>query len=127
MILIILVILDHSLVSVWWYQRLYNTILPPEDEHICLKHVDAWNKLIKFSASSCFILTVLHSTFRQLARYLFFTSLNSLKQITLVNTQNVSVTKIVDSSSIQNAETKYDLRIQFLALVVMIHEVWLNA
>jgi len=47
--------------------------------------------------------------------------------ITLVNTQNVSVTKIVDYSSIQRAETKYDLRIQFLALVVMIHELWLNA
>ena len=47
--------------------------------------------------------------------------------ITLVNTQNVFVTKIVDSSSIQRAETKYGLRIQFLALVVMIHEVWLNA
>jgi len=47
--------------------------------------------------------------------------------ITLVNTQNVSVTKVVDSSSIQRAETKYGLRIQFLALVVMIHEVWLNA
>ena len=46
--------------------------------------------------------------------------------ITLVNTQNVSVTKIVDSSSIQRAETKYGLRIHFLALVVMIHEVWLN-
>jgi hypothetical protein len=45
---------------------------------------------------------------------------------TLVNTQNVSVTKIVDSSSIQCAESKYGLRIQFLALVVMIHEVWLN-
>jgi len=47
--------------------------------------------------------------------------------ITLVNTQNVSATKIIDSSSIQRAETKYGLRIQFLALVVMIHEVWLNA
>ena len=47
--------------------------------------------------------------------------------ITLVNTQNVSVTRIVDSSSIQRAETKYGLRIQFLALVFMIHEVWLNA
>jgi len=47
--------------------------------------------------------------------------------ITLVNTQNVSVTKIVDSFSIQRAETKYGLRIQFLALVVVIHEVWLNA
>jgi predicted transcriptional regulator len=42
---------------------------------------------------------------------------------TLVNTQNVSITKIVDSSSIQCAESKYGLRIQFLALVVMIHEV----
>jgi len=47
--------------------------------------------------------------------------------ISLVNTQNVSVTKIVDSYSIQLAETKYGLRIQFLALVVMIHQVWLNA
>jgi len=49
---------------------------------------------------------------------------------TPVNTQNVSATKIVDSSSIQRAETKYGLRIQFLAflaLIVMIHEVWLNA
>jgi len=25
--LVILVILDHSLVSVWWYQSLYSTIL----------------------------------------------------------------------------------------------------
>jgi len=47
--------------------------------------------------------------------------------ITLVNTQNVSVTKAVDSSSIQYAEFKYGLRIEFLALAVMIHEVWLNA
>jgi len=45
----------------------------------------------------------------------------------LVNTQNVSVTKTVDSPSVQCAESKYGLRIQFLALVVMIHEVWLNA
>jgi hypothetical protein len=52
---------------------------------------------------------------------------DSQKTITLVNTQNVSVTKIVDSSSIQRAETKYGLRIQFLALVFMIHEVRLNA
>jgi len=51
---------------------------------------------------------------------------NTVK-ITLVNTQNVSVNKIFDSSSIQFAETKYGLRIQLLALVVMIHEVWLNA
>jgi hypothetical protein len=47
--------------------------------------------------------------------------------ISLVNIQNVSVTKIVDSSSIQRAETKYGLIIQFLAPVFMIHEVWLNA
>jgi len=45
----------------------------------------------------------------------------------LVNTQNVSATKTVDSHSNQCAESKYGLRIQFLALVVMIHEVWLNA
>ena len=48
-------------------------------------------------------------------------------QIALVNTKNVSVTKIVDSSSTERAETKYGLRFQFLALVVMIHEVWFNA
>jgi len=45
----------------------------------------------------------------------------------MVNTQNASVTKIGDSSSIQCAETKHGLRIQFLAMVVTIHEVWLNA
>jgi hypothetical protein len=50
-----------------------------------------------------------------------------LVSITLVHTQNVSVTKIVDSSSIQRAETKYGLRIQGLALVFTIHEVWLSA
>jgi len=47
--------------------------------------------------------------------------------VTLVNTQNVSVTKRVDSFSIQRAETKYGLIIQLLALVVMMHGVWLNA
>jgi hypothetical protein len=52
---------------------------------------------------------------------------STVTSITLVNTQNVSVTKIVDSSSIQCAESKYGLRIQFLALVVMAPEVWLNA
>ena len=41
----------------WWYQRLYNTICPPDDEQMCSKHVEAWNKLIiKFSASSWLIL-----------------------------------------------------------------------
>jgi len=49
------------------------------------------------------------------------------KQITLVNTQNVSETQIVCSTSIRRAETKYGLRIQFLALVFMIHEMWINA
>ena len=30
---------------------------PPNDEHVCSKHVEAWNKLIiKFSASSWLIL-----------------------------------------------------------------------
>ena len=57
--------------------------------------------------------------------FLVHPEFNSL--VTLVNTQNVSVTKIVDSSSIQRAGTKYGLRIQFLALVVMIHEAGLNA
>jgi hypothetical protein len=56
----------------------------------------------------------------------FYHRTTSTNLITKVNTQNVSVTKIVDSSSIQCAETKYGLRNQFLALVVMIHEVWLN-
>ena len=42
---------------VWWYQRLYNTICPPDDKNICSKHVEAWNKLnIKFSASSWLLL-----------------------------------------------------------------------
>ena len=42
---------------VWWYQRLYNTICPPDDKHMCSKHVEAWNKfIIKFSASSWLIL-----------------------------------------------------------------------
>jgi len=50
----------------------------------------------------------------------------NVKQV-MVNTRNVSATKIVDSYSIQRTETKYGLRIQFLALVVTIHEVWLNA
>jgi len=49
-----------------------------------------------------------------------------MELIRVVNSQNVSVTNIVDSSSIQRAENKYGFRIQFLALVVMIHEVWLN-
>jgi hypothetical protein len=40
--------------------------------------------------------------------------------------KNVSVTKLSDTYSIQCAESKYGLRIQLLALVVMIHEVWLN-
>ena len=57
-ILIILVILDHSLVSVWWYQRLYNTIFALLTMSTqCSKHVEAWNKLIiKFSVSSWLIL-----------------------------------------------------------------------
>ena len=30
---------------------------PPDDEHVCSKHIEAWNKLIiKFSASSWLIL-----------------------------------------------------------------------
>ena len=33
----------------------------------------------------------------------------------------------IDFSSIQRAETKYDFIIQFLTIVVMTHEVWLNA
>ena len=48
-------------------QRLYNRcddtrdciiqFCPPDDEHMCSKHVEAWNKLIiKFSASSWLIL-----------------------------------------------------------------------
>jgi len=45
-ILIILVILDHSPVSVWRYQMLYNTIWPPDDEHRCSKHVEEYNKPI---------------------------------------------------------------------------------
>jgi hypothetical protein len=58
--------------------------------------------------------------------FMIFTVHNNF-QIKLVNTQNVSVNKIIDSCSIQRAETKYGIRIQFLAFVFMIHEVWLNA
>jgi len=47
--------------------------------------------------------------------------------ITLVNTQNVSATKIFYSSLIQFSESKYGLSIHFFSQVVMIHEVWLNA
>ena len=35
--------------------------------------------------------------------------------------------KIFDSPSVQRCETKYGLRIQFLALVVLLYELWLNA
>ena len=56
-----------------------------------------------------------------------YVELEDVGLMSLVNTQNVTVTKIFDSSSIQFAETNYDLKNQFLALVVMIHAVWLNA
>jgi len=40
-------ILDYSLVSVWWYQMLYNTILTSWWwAQQCSKHVKAYNKLI---------------------------------------------------------------------------------
>ena len=51
-------ILDHSLVPVWWYQRLGNAILTSDDEHMCSKHVETWNKLTvkqKFCATSWLI------------------------------------------------------------------------
>ena len=36
---------SHSLVSVWWYQRLYNTIFDLLTMRTwCSKHVQAWNK-----------------------------------------------------------------------------------
>jgi hypothetical protein len=41
---------------------------------------------------------------------------------TLVNTQNVSVTKTVDSSSIQCAESKYGLRILRIKPHFMYHD-----
>jgi len=44
---IILVISDHELISVWWYQKLYNTIFALLTMSTwCSKHVEAWNKLI---------------------------------------------------------------------------------
>jgi hypothetical protein len=55
------------------------------------------------------------------------TTAHEIRHITLVNIQNVSANKIVDSSLVQGVETKHGLRIQFLALVVMIREVWFNA
>jgi len=53
-------------------------------------------------------------------------SFSEVTVITLVNTQNVSVNKIVDYPSIQCVESKYDPKIQFLALVLMINEMCLN-
>jgi len=73
---------------------------------------------------NCFIIFAFVHSFHSFCH--FYNDSSSIS-LTLVNTQNVSVSKIVDSSSIHCAETKYGLRIQFLALIVMIHEVWLNA
>ena len=99
-----LIMLDHSLVSVWWYQRLCNAILtswwwthvletcrgrcddtrgcvmqfwPPDDEHMCSKHVEAWNKLIvkqKFCASSWLIseINILRCTVRKIVLFVNF-------------------------------------------------------
>jgi len=75
----------------------------------------------------CILPNNLHRTSKLLTFHPALYTLMQKAVITLVNTQNVSVNKIVDSSSIQRAESKYGLRTQFLALVVMIHEVWLNA
>jgi hypothetical protein len=86
------------------------------------------NTSLLFLSFSHFIIKQLHIFFaNHFFTSLFLPTLPDVIITTLVNTQNVSVTKIVDSSSIQRAETKYGLRIQFLALVFMIHEVWLNA
>ena len=74
--------------------------------------------------NSCKIIISKDSLF---LRVFFILDMLKLPQKTLVNTQNISGTKIFDSSSIRRTETKYGLRIQFLALVFMIHEVWLNA
>jgi len=52
--------------------------------------------------------------------------LASLNDITVQHTKYIRK-NIVDSFSIRRAETKYALRIQFLALVFMIYEVWLHA
>ena len=51
---------------------------------------------------------------------LCFISQHSLYLIKVLNTQKVSVTKIVDFTSFQCAGSKYGLRIKFLVLVVMI-------
>ena len=40
-----------------WYSICIVQLWLPDDEHMCSKHVEAWNKLIKkFSASSWLIL-----------------------------------------------------------------------
>ena len=57
------------LYSLWYHHTYHHTyrcddtrdcivqFWPPDDEHLCSKHVEAWNKLIiKFSASSWLIL-----------------------------------------------------------------------
>ena len=41
-----------------WYHHTYGCDDTRDDEHVCSKHVEAWNKLIiKFSASSCLTLS----------------------------------------------------------------------
>ena len=85
--------------------------MPPDDGlWLHLKHVEVWQNILKINCAS---------------RWFFFTWINlqseivgASTQITPVNTRNVSITKIVDSSSVQCAESKYGLRIKFLALVV---------
>jgi hypothetical protein len=69
---------------------------------------------------------VRQTTKRMNVAYEYFSKNYLYGAVTLVDTQNISVTKILNCSSIQCAEYKYGLRIQFLALI-MIHEVWFKA
>jgi len=51
---------------------------PPDDEHMCSKHVEAWNKLIvkqKFCASSWLITEINHFYLVKFFNHIFFTTL----------------------------------------------------
>ena len=86
-------------------------ILPPPKKKI---EGNIYSKVLFWSlANYCCIGTCCWMEKLFLSVNLFQMKNRDIPQITLVNKQNVSVTKIVDSSSIQCAEIKYGLRIQF--------------
>ena len=86
----VLIIALHSL----WYHHTYRCddtrgcviqFWPPDDEHMCLKHVEAWNKLIvkqKFCASSWLIIkiNILRCTVSKTSKHMNVTFLVDVSQ-----------------------------------------------